>query len=136
METSFSSYLLPFCIIIHKSQVIFTVLFYWFLQMEDEDFFGSLDDDNIDLKLSPWNSPLFIKLTVTFMFSQASVILFHECSGTYKLPTPWTDYIGTVWPQEILFGRLLQVLVINGFYAWRLYRAEDWTWNDWLAPVD
>jgi hypothetical protein len=82
-------------------------------------------------------SPLLLKLSIIFMLTQLTALFLWQASGQYlqamDLWLPWTG-LRQVWPQQILLGRLLQVGSVFGFYVWRLYCADAWTWCEWLTP--
>ncbi|GFO10553.1 hypothetical protein PoB_003705800 [Plakobranchus ocellatus] len=86
---------------------------------------------------SPWKSPLLLKVSIIFMLTQMSGQFLEEWSG-HMSSMAGSPYLisatKNIWPSEILFGRLMQVFSVSGFYMWRLYRADDWTWNPWLTP--
>ena len=88
-------------------------------------------------EFTPWKSPLLLKLSIIFMLTQMSGQFLEEWSGQTS-SLPGLSYLASAskntWPGEILFGRLFQIVSISGFYTWRLYRADDWTWNPWLTP--
>ncbi|RUS85734.1 hypothetical protein EGW08_006528 [Elysia chlorotica] len=88
-------------------------------------------------EFSPWKSPLLLRLSIIFMLTQMSGQFLEEWSGQTSSVAGFS-YLASasknIWPREILFGRLIQVSSISGFYMWRLYRANDWTWNPWLTP--
>uniref|UniRef100_A0A2C9LKP2 Uncharacterized protein n=1 Tax=Biomphalaria glabrata TaxID=6526 RepID=A0A2C9LKP2_BIOGL len=93
----------------------------FFQDNDDEITLDDLDDDLVP----PWRSPLLLKVAVIFMFTQLSVIyLFDWAPGMTKL----------FWPSDLVVSRLLQIIIVILFYIWRLYRAENWTWNIWLTP--
>ncbi|XP_005094950.1 uncharacterized protein LOC101847809 [Aplysia californica] len=83
---------------------------------------------------NPWRSPLLLKLSIIFMLSQFTANFVLEWSG-HDTSFSWLSAVTKrVWPSEVLIGRMMQILCVNCFYTWRLYRAEDWTWNSWLTP--
>ncbi|GFR73761.1 hypothetical protein ElyMa_003877200 [Elysia marginata] len=88
-------------------------------------------------EFTPWKSPLLLRLSIIFMLTQMSGQFLEEWSGQTS-SIAGLSYLASVsknvWPGEILIGRLFQVAAISCFYMWRLYRADDWTWNPWLTP--
>jgi hypothetical protein len=67
------------------------------------------------------------------MITQFTTRLYYQFSGQTVFPK-WLDYgIDKVIPDDLLVGRMFQVIVLNCFYIWRLYCAEDWQWNDWFS---
>ena len=95
---------------------------------EDEDLAEELESP-----LSPLHSPLIFKCSIIFMITQSTTRLFYQCSGLSIFPVSWSKLVEPIWPQEVLFGRLLQIIVVNVFYIWRLYCADDWQWSDWFS---
>ncbi|XP_071110865.1 uncharacterized protein [Haliotis cracherodii] len=96
-----------------------------------------LDDADADesmLTMSPWKSPLILRLSVIYMFTQLTTIFLSECSGGFLSGFSWLLGPHSVWPTQILLGRVFQVATVSGFYMWRLYCADDWTWSEWLTP--
>lgn len=80
-----------------------------------------------------YKSPLTIKLSVIFMFTQMTVNLFYESRGISTV-TSWPFiYISDIYPRDIVISRIVQVIVVNIFYIWRLYYADDWTWSEWFS---
>ena len=102
-----------------------------FLLQETED-----DEDlseDFDSPLTPIHSPLIFKFSIIFMITQSMSRLFYFSSGRSMFPQSWSKLIEPVWPQEVLFGRILQFIVVNVFYIWRLYRADDWQCSMWFS---
>ncbi|XP_041347038.1 uncharacterized protein LOC121366798 [Gigantopelta aegis] len=109
-----------------------------------KNFFQDQDDIDImteeeEIELSyllPWKSPLMLKVAVIFMFTQLTTVFLSECSGLFLTKVSWLPFTGAIWPREIILGRILQIVAANSFYMWRLYRADDWTWSEWLTSDD
>ena len=95
---------------------------------EDEDL-----TEDFDSPLTPIHSPLIFKFSIIFMITQSMSRLFYFSSGRSMFPQSWSKLIEPIWPQEVLFGRILQFIVVNVFYIWRLYRADDWQWSSWFS---
>ncbi|KAH3890564.1 hypothetical protein DPMN_014649 [Dreissena polymorpha] len=98
---------------------------------------GLFQNDDLDLEdmetgAAPWRSPTLMKCAIVVLVTQYTVRLF-ERSSSRHMPFTWLD---TVLPDDVILGRVLQVLLGNCFYIWRLYRAEDWQWSHWLSPGD
>ena len=89
--------------------------------------------EELESPVSPWKSPVIFKFTIVFMITQSTTRLFYNCSGLSVFPVSWTKFLEPVWPKDILIGRILQIVVVNVFYIWRLYRADDWQWSDWFS---
>ncbi|XP_052075634.1 uncharacterized protein LOC127713077 [Mytilus californianus] len=97
---------------------------------EDEDIFEDFDEE----KLSQlYRSPLTIKLSVIFMFTQMTVNLFYETRGVSTVSAWPFTYISDFYPKDIVFSRVIQIIVVNIFYIWRLYYSDDWTWSEWFS---
>ncbi|CAG5126098.1 unnamed protein product [Candidula unifasciata] len=90
---------------------------------EDIDY-----EDSEEVALSPLKSPLLLKVSVIFMLTQFTSGFLEEWSGQVRLP-----WLVVKFPPEVLIGRIVQIVSVNAFYMWRLYWAEDWTWNLWLT---
>ncbi|KAK3083683.1 hypothetical protein FSP39_001451 [Pinctada imbricata] len=99
---------------------------FWPEDMSEE--FTEYDD-----RITPWKSPLTIKLAVIFMFTQMTCSLFYESQGVTILNVFPLNLLKSIYPRHIVFGRILQIVCVNCFYIWRLYCAEDWAWNDWFS---
>ncbi|XP_067672987.1 uncharacterized protein [Haliotis asinina] len=93
-----------------------------------------IDADESMFSISPWKSPLILRLSVIYMFTQLTTIFLSECSGGFLSGVSWLVGQHSIWPTQILLGRLFQVAAVSGFYMWRLYCADDWTWSEWLTP--
>ncbi|XP_046570719.1 uncharacterized protein LOC124278973 [Haliotis rubra] len=103
----------------------------------DENNVTLLDDIDADesiMSMSPWKSPLILRLSVIYMFTQLTTIFLSECSGGFLSGLSWLVGQHSIWPTQILLGRMFQVAAVSGFYMWRLYCADDWTWSEWLTP--
>ncbi|KAL5017447.1 hypothetical protein ScPMuIL_007036 [Solemya velum] len=98
----------------------------------DEEETWVIDENDVQSTFSPWKSSLTVKLAVIFLFTQVTVNLFHESSGVYSSDTLLSKLLQSIWPRQILIGRIAQILTVNAFYVWRLYCAEDWTWSEWF----
>ena len=104
---------------------------------QDELDITLLEEDETQLSyLSPWKSPVMLKVAVIFMFTQLTTVFLSECSGMFLDRVSWLPFAGAIWPREIILGRILQIAAANCFYMWRLYRADDWTWSEWLTSED
>lgn len=92
-----------------------------------------MDEITIDTKVSPFKSSLALKLAVIFMFSQLVTQHLYECAGLYPVDSRTTlgAALTAIWPTDVLIGRVIQVTAISGLYMYRLYRADDWTGDDW-----
>lgn len=99
---------------------------------QDEEETWVIDENDVQSTFSPWKSSLTVKLAVIFLFTQVTVNLFHESSGVYSSDTLLSKLLQSIWPRQILIGRIAQILTVNAFYVWRLYCAEDWTWSEWF----
>ncbi|BFZ18679.1 hypothetical protein BsWGS_21718 [Bradybaena similaris] len=90
-------------------------------------------DDEIDqANFSPWKSPLLLKVSTIFMLTQFTSHFLEEWSGQVRLP--WLALSDKYkFPPELLVSRLVQIVSVNAFYMWRLYYADNWTWNPWLS---
>ena len=107
------------------------VIFVWVFFFQDEDYM--IEDFDEEELAQLYRSPLTIKLSVIFMFTQMTVNLFYETRGI-SLVTSWPfTYISDIYPRDIVFSRIVQVIVVNIFYIWRLYYADDWTWSEWFS---
>ena len=107
------------------------VIFAWVFFFQDEDYM--IEDFDEEELAQLYRSPLTIKLSVIFMFTQMTVNLFYETRGI-SLVTSWPfTYISDIYPRDIVFSRIVQVIVVNIFYIWRLYYADDWTWSEWFS---
>lgn len=85
--------------------------------------------------LSPYCSPLLLKVSIIFMVTQLTSLFLWQSSGHFlSILTDWMPFTLTIWPQEVLIGRILQILSISMFYMWRIYCADDWIWCNWLTP--
>ncbi|XP_052242144.1 uncharacterized protein LOC127852282 [Dreissena polymorpha] len=98
------------------------------MDLENDD----LDLEDMETGAAPWRSPTLMKCAIVVLVTQYTVRLF-ERSSSRHMPFTWLD---TVLPDDVILGRVLQVLLGNCFYIWRLYRAEDWQWSHWLSPGD
>ncbi|OWF40938.1 uncharacterized protein LOC110463107 [Mizuhopecten yessoensis] len=102
-----------------------------------KNFFDKEDsvDDYFDQEahLSPWRSPLTMKLAVIFMFTQMTTNLFYASQGISFARFYPLEFLQNFYPSDIVLGRVLQILVVNVFYMWRLYCAEEWEWSDWFS---
>lgn len=106
-----------------------------FYQVEGETELTILDEDEILDPMAAWRSPLLLKLSVIFMLTQLTAIFLWEASGQYLATLEhWVPFGLKIWPQQILVGRIVQIGSLFGFYVWRLYCAEAWTWCEWLTP--
>ncbi|XP_061166487.1 uncharacterized protein LOC133175399 [Saccostrea echinata] len=80
----------------------------------------------LDEEITPWKSPLTMKLAVVFMFTQMTSNLFYESQGVTILNTFPFNLVRNFYPKDIIFGRVVQMIAANCFYIWRLSneRAE------------
>ncbi|KAK6192481.1 hypothetical protein SNE40_003939 [Patella caerulea] len=132
-----SKFLTPFFLITMAIR-LYSILFIMdkvsvnILQDEDEEESTLILEDELLYDISSWRSPLLVKLAVIFMFTQLSVLFLLEISGQRQIDTKWLPWLNQIWPTQILFGRVSQLFAVNGFYMWRLFCADDWTWSEWL----
>ena len=102
---------------------------------QEEHELTILDEDEILDSMSPWRSPLLLKLSIICMLTQLTVLFLWQASGQYlDGMARWMPIGPQIWPQQILIGRLVQIGSVCAFYIWRLYCADDWTWCEWLTP--
>jgi hypothetical protein len=99
------------------------VIFFFNFQTEESYL------EELQTELSPFKSPFIVKCSMIFMITQFTTRLYYQCNGVSVLPA-WLD---SLLPEDILFGRMFQVIVLNSFYIWRLYCADNWQWNDWFS---
>ncbi|XP_052802670.1 uncharacterized protein LOC128232907 [Mya arenaria] len=92
--------------------------------LENDD----LELSDVDEDSSPWRSPFLVKVAVVILVTQYTTQLYdHSCS--HIAPAwPWS-----LLPNDIIVGRVFQVLLGNCFYIWTLYRADDWQLSDWFS---
>ncbi|XP_059165909.1 uncharacterized protein LOC131948347 [Physella acuta] len=112
---------------------LYSILF--IVQKVTRNFFQKDDTDSFDCEEEtppPCKSPVLLKVSIIFMFTQLCGNLLQEWSGNHASLFWYLPKMA--WTSEFLFNRLIQIVAVNGFYIWRLYRAEDWTWNPWLTP--
>ncbi|WAR01887.1 hypothetical protein MAR_008445 [Mya arenaria] len=84
-----------------------------------------LELSDVDEDSSPWRSPFLVKVAVVILVTQYTTQLYdHSCSHTTPA-WPWS-----LLPNDIIVGRVFQVLLGNCFYIWTLYRADDWQLSD------
>ncbi|XP_053375857.1 uncharacterized protein LOC123533302 isoform X1 [Mercenaria mercenaria] len=83
----------------------------------------------LQTELSPLRSPFIVKCSMIFMITQFTTRLYYQCNGLSVLPK-WLD---SLLPADLLMGRMFQVVVLNSFYIWRLYCADNWQWSDWFS---
>ncbi|KAH9515113.1 hypothetical protein Btru_019259 [Bulinus truncatus] len=115
------------CLLIRLNSILFIVkkITRNFFQDQEEETIISLEEEIAP----PWKSPFMLKVAVIFMFTQLCVVHFSD----------WEEktlnvVLKLVCPPDLVLSRLLQIITFSLFYMWRLYRAEDWTWNIWLTP--
>lgn len=105
-------------------------IYYKFIQQDEDNLLEDFDEEEL---AQLYRSPLTIKLSVIFMFTQMTVNLFYESRGISAV-TSWPFiYISDIYPRDIVFSRIVQVIVVNIFYIWRLYYSDDWTWSEWFS---
>lgn len=85
--------------------------------------------EDLETELSSLRSPFIVKFSVIFMFTQFTTRLYNQCNGVSVLPS----YLESFLPSDLLLGRIFQVVVLNCFYIWRLYCADNWQWSDWFS---
>ncbi|KAL8560800.1 hypothetical protein ACOMHN_061835 [Nucella lapillus] len=97
-----------------------------------------LDEDELLDPMAAWRSPLLLKLSIIVMLTQLTALFLCQASGQFSQTLDsWLPslLVGQgVWPQQLLWGRLSQIGAVFGFYVWRLYCADAWTWCEWLTP--
>jgi len=105
----------------------------FFTEKEDDECcdMQTVLDDLEESHTYPWRSPLLLKISLIFMLCQFTTHFLSELSGRHPL---WPAGNEGVWLVQLMLSRIAQVVVVNAFYMWRLYRAEEWTWNPWLTP--
>ncbi|KAL3858142.1 hypothetical protein ACJMK2_012752 [Sinanodonta woodiana] len=92
----------------------------------------SFEEDVVSVAL-PWRSPVIVKFAIVFMVTQSTICLFYQCTSLAAEPSWWSATLDKIWPQDIVLGRILQIIMVNCFYIWRVYRSEDWEWSDWFS---
>ncbi|KAL4223201.1 hypothetical protein ACF0H5_016673 [Mactra antiquata] len=90
-------------------------------------------EEFLSLESSPWRSTLSVKCSMIFMLTQYTIRFYYQCSGMTVLPVQWNNIINMVLPHDVLLGRILQIIVLNSFYIWRLYCSDEWQWNYWFC---
>ncbi|CAL1543919.1 unnamed protein product [Lymnaea stagnalis] len=100
---------------------------------QDEDEILTVKDFEEDTD-SPWKSPALLKISIIFMLTQFTGHFLEDWSGQTSSDTWLLNATEGIWPSQLLISRLVQIMAVNVFYMWRLYQAEDWTWNIWLTP--
>ncbi|KAJ8312332.1 hypothetical protein KUTeg_009705 [Tegillarca granosa] len=76
------------------------------VQPEDNEI--SLEDIE-EYEVSPWRSPLTMKLAVVFMFTQMTVNLFYESRGiSFSSFYPFS-ILEQYYPKDLVFGRIIQL---------------------------
>ena len=72
---------------------------------------------------------MLVKCSIVILVTQYTVHLLEQSSNKYR-PDSWVNWI---FPDDVLIGRILQIILVNSCYIWRLYRADDWQWHDWFS---
>lgn len=94
--------------------------------------FSMDSDEYLEEQITPWKSPLTMKLAVVFMFTQMTSNLFYESQGVTILNTPPFNLVRNFYPKDIIFGRIVQMIGVNCFYIWRLSN-DRMDLNDWFS---
>lgn len=89
-------------------------------------------DEYLEEEITPWKSPLTMKLAVVFMFTQMTSNLFYESQGVTILNTFPFNAVRNFYPKDIIFGRVVQMIGVNCFYIWRLSNDRV-DFSDWFS---
>lgn len=89
-------------------------------------------DEYLEEEITPWKSPLTMKLAVVFMFTQMTSNLFYESQGVTILNTFPFNTVRNFYPKDIIFGRVVQMIGVNCFYIWRLSNDRV-DFSDWFS---